>query len=310
MLAVTAVLMAAALGNLGCGSEGAEGADGGTRQITHAMGTTAVPAAPARVVVLDTGELEAATAVGIVPIGGVTALPGQPILAHLRERAASMEIVGTIEEPNLEAIAALEPDLILSSKIRHEKLYDRLSAIAPTVFAEQVGVTWKDNFLLYADALGRRGEAEAQLRAYEDRADQLGARIAELRGTRPTISVLRFLPGENRIYLSETFIGTVLADLGLPRPPAQRKKDFALYPSQEQIGLMDGGVIFYATYGPAGDTTEGAVTGSALWSRLAAVRSGDVHRVDDDHWFLGIGVQSANLVLDDIERLVIGDAAS
>lgn len=70
-----------------------------------------------------------------------------------------MKLVGTIEEPNLEAIAALEPDLVISSKVRHEQIYDELSAIAPTVFAENAGATWKENVLLYGEAVGREAAA-------------------------------------------------------------------------------------------------------------------------------------------------------
>ncbi len=40
---------------------------GEARTITHAMGETKVPANPQRVVVLDTGELDAAMTLGITP---------------------------------------------------------------------------------------------------------------------------------------------------------------------------------------------------------------------------------------------------
>src|SRR3546814_6831851 len=55
-----------------------------------------------------------------------------------------MEVVGLIEEPNLEAIAAQRPDLILGAKERHEALYEELSGIAPTVFTESSGTNWKE----------------------------------------------------------------------------------------------------------------------------------------------------------------------
>lgn len=68
--------------------------------------------------------------------------------------------MGTIEQPNLEKIAALEPDLILSSKLCHEQIYEQLNEIAPTVFSETTGVTWKENFEVHAEALGRTEEAD------------------------------------------------------------------------------------------------------------------------------------------------------
>lgn len=304
MTVVAALFLAACAGPQGDGrAEQPPGQE--TRTVEHAMGATEVTAKPDRVVVLDTGELDSATALGIVPVGGVEALPGQGVLSYLEDDVAGMELVGTIEEPNLEAIAALDPDLILSSKIRHERLYDELSQIAPTVFTETVGVTWKENFLLHAEALGKREKAERMLADYEERAAALGEAVAERFSGRPTVSIVRFLPGETRIYLSETFIGTVLEDMGLPRPETQRKEDFALYPSEEQIGLMDGDLLFYAAYGPPGETTQPAITRNPLWDTLRAVENGRAYEVSDDHWFLGIGIRAANLVLDDMERIVL-----
>ena len=55
----------------------------------------------------------------------------------------------------MEAIAALKPDLIIGNKMRQEKVYDQLSAIAPTVFSETLRGDWKENFKLYAKALNQ-----------------------------------------------------------------------------------------------------------------------------------------------------------
>uniref|UniRef100_UPI00178C7BC3 ABC transporter substrate-binding protein n=1 Tax=Streptococcus agalactiae TaxID=1311 RepID=UPI00178C7BC3 len=73
-------------------------------------------------------------------------------------------------------IAALEPDLILSSSLRHEAIYAPLSGIAPTVFTESTGVTWKENFDVHARALGRTEEAETAKEEY-------GARVDEFKGS-------------------------------------------------------------------------------------------------------------------------------
>lgn len=307
LVAVSLALMAASCGGEEQATgERSNGDTPATRVVEHDMGETEVPAESKRVVVLDTGELDSTTALGVVPVGGVTALPELPVLEYLQDEAADMEIVGTIEEPDLEAVAALQPDLILSSTLRHEKIYDELSQIAPTVFTETVGVVWKDNFLLHAEALGKRAEAEDMLASYEQRAAELGDRITDrFGGGKPTVSVVRFLPGETRIYLSESFIGTILEDLGLPRPQAQRKKDFALYPSEEQIGLMEGDLLFYTHYGPEQKTTLPKITGNPLWKNLHAVEQGRAYGVPEDHWMLGIGIQAANLVLDDLERLLL-----
>ncbi|WP_347566611.1 hypothetical protein [Streptomyces griseocarneus] len=42
------------------------------RSVTHAMGTTEIKKKPRRVVVLDTGELDDVTTLGITPVGAVS----------------------------------------------------------------------------------------------------------------------------------------------------------------------------------------------------------------------------------------------
>lgn len=275
------------------------------RTITHAMGQTTIPVPPARVVVLDTGELDSVTAFGITPVGAVRAPVDDGLLDYLQAATQGTELVGTISEVNLEAVAALRPDLILSSKLRHEDIYDELSQIAPTVFTETVGVVWKQNLAVHAEALGFEDEAAARLVDYGRRAAALGASIEQRRGGRPTVSVVRFLDDSTRLYQKASFIGTVLADVGLPRPPAQDVDEFAAEISAEQLEQAGADVIFTTFYGALDDTTKPALTANPLWQNLPAVTEGRVHDVADDHWMLGIGIQAAGKVLDDLERILV-----
>jgi len=276
------------------------GCETGFQLIEHAMGKTCVPEEPQRVVVLDTGELDSALALGVKPVGAVTAFANGEFLAYLDTEGITP--VGTIAEPNLEAILALQPDLILSSRLRHERLYDQLSKIAPTVFTETVGVVWKENLLKHGEALGKLSEAQALLDAYHERAKDLQEALGnEL----PEVSIVRFLPDEIRLYQKASFIGTVLEDVGLPRPPLQDVDDFAAVISDEAIPQMGGDVIFVTTYGPRGDTDYDRVAESPLWQNLKAVQEERVYFVPDDYWMLGIGIGAANLVLDDLEKYLL-----
>jgi iron complex transport system substrate-binding protein len=301
LTALLAVAMLAACGGTGGGG----GGEPAGRVVEHAMGETRISGAPERVVVLDTGELDSAMSLGVTPVGAVEAIPGEGFPSYL-EGTGEIENVGTIEEPNLERIAALEPDLILSSKVRHERIYDQLSQIAPTVFTETTGVVcWKENFMKHADALGRTGEAERIADDYDARVGEfpraMGDRLDET-----TVSVVRFLPGETRIYQKESFIGTILEDAGLPRPPSQDVEEFAiLNVSEELIPKMGGDAIFVTIYGPEDETTRQSITSDPLWRRLEAVRQGRVFEVSDDLWMLGIGYTAANEVVDDLEEHLV-----
>lgn len=291
----------------GCGGGGQEGS-GGTRTVEHAMGESEVVENPERVVVLDTGELDSAMTLGVTPVGAVEAVEGEGLPSYL-EGTEGIENVGTIEQPNLEAIAALEPDLILSSKLRHEQIYDQLGGIAPTVFTETTGVTWKENFDKHAEALNRQEEAEQAKSEYEGSVEEFRGAMGDRLGE-TEVSVVRFLPGDTRIYQKESFIGTVLEDAGLPRPPSQDVEEFAvLNASAELIPEMGGDAIFVTAYGPEDETTLQEITSDPLWQQLEAVRQGRVYEVSDDLWMLGIGYTAAIGVVDDLNRHLADGAA-
>jgi iron complex transport system substrate-binding protein len=275
------------------------------RTVGHAMGETEIPARPERVVVLDTGELDSALALGVTPVGAVTTDVSEEFLSYLAEEAEGIEVVGTIAEPNLEEIAALQPDLILSNVVRHEDIYDQLSQIAPTVFAADLGDTWKENFLLDAEALGKEKEAQELLDEYEGEAAALGESLGDPAET--TISAMRFVGGTIRVYSADSFIGTVLADIGLDQLllPVGKSPTFAEL-SLEELTQADADIIVYSSYGPTADSGEAAAVAGPLWPRLNAVQQGQAYAVEDDVFYTGIGLKAANLQLQALEELLAG----
>jgi iron complex transport system substrate-binding protein len=289
------VLLAASALLAACGSSAGEPAADGTtetRTVEHAMGTAQVPADPQRVVVLDTGELDDALALGVKPVGAVRIDVSTDFLSYLGDQTEGIEMVGTISEPNLEKIAALDPDLILSSTVRHEAIYEQLNAIAPTVLAPDLGDTWKDNFRLYAEALGKAEEAEQMLADFEERAAALGEKL----GTGKTLSIVRFLPGQIRLYSDKSFTGVILTDMGLEVPTAAIGADTFAELSPEQVTKAEADYLYVSTYGPTEDTDQAEVVGGPLWKTLGAVQAGEVHQLNDD-LLSGIGIQAAEQIL-------------
>lgn len=267
------------------------------RTVEHANGTTEIEAKPERVVVLDTGELDDVIALGITPVGMVTTKGANPVPSYLAEKTQGVETVGTISELDLEKIAFLEPDLILGSQLRADKLYDQLSAIAPTVFSIRPGFPWKENFLLAGEALGTEEAATEKLNEY-------GRAVTELKDSvegDPTISLVRFMPERLRLYGNLSLIGVVLSDAGLARPEMQDVDDLAVEISPEKLDQADGDYIFYTSYGDPGATGETRALSTSQWTGLEAVKDGRAHRVDDDVWFLGLGPVGAMEIVEDLD---------
>jgi len=302
-----AALLAAGVAACGSGPDTAQPAAAPFRVVTHAMGETAIPAQPKRVVALDQSFVDAVLTLETELVGFTTyraiegGLPDYlgPLTATYGAEAIP---VGRLEEPSLEQIAALQPDLILSAKVRHEAQYAQLSQIAPTVFSETTGPTWKENLRLAGQALGKEPLAESRIAEYQERATAIGREISTASGgTLPTVSIVRFA-GEDtvRLYTEKSYSGIVLQDVGFPRPASQPTTDkIAVDLSQERILDLDADQIFVATWPDA--TTDGPkaqFVSNPLWSRL----TGAQHDVDDLTWMSAVGLQGAHTVLDDVAR--------
>jgi iron complex transport system substrate-binding protein len=312
-----AVAALTTLGLTACGSSGDGGADGAPlRTVQHAMGSTEFFKEPKRVVALDQAFVDAAISLD-ADVYGYTAFAGMDTKLPSyfgeagRRHASQAQSVGTLAEPSLEKISALRPDVILSAKIRHEALYARLSRIAPTVFSETTGATWKETVRLTGRALGKDRLAEQRIKEYETRAQTIGAAVRKKNGgALPTVSVVRFTDEPTvRLYTEGSYAGIVLKDVGFPRPKGQPTNDkIAVDVSEERIRELDADQIFVTAYiDDAGKArqVEAKFKGNPLWGRLA----GEKRQVDDSTWMTAVGLQGAHAMLDDIAEFYGVDPA-
>jgi len=278
------------------------------RTITHAMGSTPITGTPQRIVVLTTQGTETLLELGIQPVGAVKSWIGNPWYDHIKDRMNGVQVVGDETQPNMELIASLKPDLILGTKVRQEKIYDQLTAIAPTVFTENLGDSMLENFELYTKALNKEAEGKAVL-------DQFNKLIADTKAklgdkTKLQISMARFQPDKVRVYLKQNFAGVVLEKLGFARPESQNKKEFTLDIVKEQLPMLDGDVLFYFTSDRDGATAATDLAKSWFKDPLAqnmnVVKSNRIFNVDEAIWNSAGGMMAAKLLVKDIEKIVTG----
>ncbi|GIP37640.1 iron siderophore-binding protein [Paenibacillus sp. J31TS4] len=309
-MAVLMVLVLA-LTAVGCGAKeeaapGASGTTGGSESsgpytVKHAMGTTKIPATPKKVVILTNEGTEALLAMGIKPVGAVNSYVGDPWYPHIKDKMKDVTPLGKEDQPNLEAIAALQPDLIIGNKMRQEKVYEQLSAIAPTVFSETLRGDWKENFKLYAEALNRKAEGDKVMADFTANVNAFKEKAGDKLNTK--VSVVRFMPGKIRIYYKDTFTGVLFKELGLKRPASQDKEEFAAEVSKERVPEMDGDVLFYFTYDLGdgkGKQVEQELLNDPLWKNLPVVKNNKAFKVDDTIWNTSGGVLSANQVIQEL----------
>ncbi|MNI22160.1 putative siderophore-binding lipoprotein YfiY precursor [compost metagenome] len=272
--------------------------------VKHIMGETTVKGNPQRVVILVNDAVEASLALGIKPVGMVKAWGVQPYYDHLKDKLEGVPIVGDENQPNLEAIAALKPDLIIGNKLRQEKIYQQLSSIAPTIFSERTNSDSLINFKIYAEALNKKEDGDKQLAAFEAKVKDLQQKLGDKINTK--VSLVRFyLEDKVRIYYMDTFAGGILQKIGLKRPASQDKATFADIIGKERIPDLDGDIMFYFTLEDSkGMTaaTEKVWQEETLWKNLDVVKKGKVIKVNDGIWNSSGGVISANLMVDELSK--------
>jgi iron complex transport system substrate-binding protein len=118
-----AVLSALALGLSACQSAPVH--------VTQAGEEIKMPATPQKIVVMDFGALDTLDALGVG--NRVKAAPVSNIPAYLQQyQNDQVQNAGQMKEPDIAAIQALKPDLIIMSG-RQNAFYKDLSAIAPTL---------------------------------------------------------------------------------------------------------------------------------------------------------------------------------
>ncbi|MCA1055494.1 iron-siderophore ABC transporter substrate-binding protein [Rossellomorea aquimaris] len=306
LLLIASLLLLAACGNKDEKEDATE--EEGTKNeaytVEHAMGTTEIEGTPEKVVILTNEGTEALLSMGVTPVGAVQSWTGDPWYDHISDKMKDVEVVGTESELNIEAIAKLQPDLIIGTKLRQEEQYNQLKEIAPTVMSETLKGNWKENFELYAKALNKEEKGQEVLADYDQRIEDLKGQLGDK--LNQEISMVRFLAGDVRIYHKDSFSGVILDQLGFKRPEGQDVDDFAEKGvTKERIPAMDGDTLFYFTYetgdGEANKLAEEWIN-DPLFQNLEVAKSGNVHEVSDAIWNTAGGVIAANEMLDDIEK--------
>lgn len=100
----------------------------GSVVVKTARGEVAVPHAPERIAVYDLGMVDTLSKLG-VPIG---ASVDQSRLEYVQNAIQNAQKVGTLFEPNYEALNAYKPQLIIIGS-RAAKAFDELNKLAPTI---------------------------------------------------------------------------------------------------------------------------------------------------------------------------------
>ncbi len=280
------------------------------RPLHHAAGDTQVPVDAQRIVVLSGDQLDALCALGLQTRIVAAALPDgssdQP--SYLGTVIHDLHGAGTRSDPDLSAIRAANPDLILGSQALTPQLYPELTAIAPTVFTGAPGAAWQDNLRLVGAATAREGAANALVDDFTAFAARAGA---DNDAAHFQASVVQLTENTMRVYGSDTFPGSVLTDVGVDRPASQRFTDKPYVEigtteaelAEADFSAADADIVYVSFTSQAAKDRAPQILMSDAWRKLSANRDNRVFIVNNEVWQTGQGIVAARGIVADLKWL-------
>lgn len=214
-----------------------------------------------------------------------------------------------ITEPNAEAIAATAPDLIIIAATGGDsalKLYDQLSAIAPTLVIDYGDKSWQQLAIQLGDITGHEQDAQSVIDRFEQRVQEV--KQAMTLPPQPVSALVYYEDGRGvNLWTPASAQGKLLVELGftLAMPPqnvhhdtSMGKRSDILQLSGENMaaGLSGKTMLLFA----ADDDTVARVMANPFLEHLEPVSDRRVYAMGPDTFRLDY--YSASNMLNSIER--------
>jgi iron complex transport system substrate-binding protein len=291
-IAVAALALTACSGGSAPSDEGSSDSGASSEAfpvtVSTEFGDVTVEEKPVRIVALGWGDAETALALGVQPVGASDWLSfgGEgvgPWAEGLYDNAP--EIIETLE-PSYEAIAALEPDLILDTKSSgDQERYDKLSSIATTVGVPEGKTsyltTMEEQVDLVSTALGLKEKGDELLAEVDATYEEAAAAHPEWEGL--TVSAATKTSEGWGAYVEGSERVAFLQRLGFVQSPEiaalpANSSGFSVDISSEQLDLLDADLIVaFPIFIPTEE-----ITGDPLFAAIPAVAAGHSVVIDGD----------------------------
>jgi iron complex transport system substrate-binding protein len=251
--------------------------------VKHKFASTEIKSAPERVVVIGNGgtdDIDALYALGVTPVAiSKDALSSDGIYPWLKDRIDTKKttLLDTLTAVDYEAVAALQPDLILAtSDFTLDKDYKKLAAVAPTIGYETAWgqQTWQEHVQVVGQAVGKPDEAAEVVKDTEARIAAVKDKHPGLAGKTYSLSIGNTPAKIYTIASEEDFAAKLMSEVGLKLTPSVTDiKTVSGSPtgelSFEQLDKLDADLVIIAFTTP---DLKKAFEGSTLVKNMSAVK--------------------------------------
>ena len=255
--------------------------------------------APAtKVVSLEWGLTENLVTLGVMPAGAAD-VKGYTTWVTAEKLDPSVKDVGTRGEPSVDAIVALDPDLVVATTDTTPALFAQLEKYVPVLAlkgndASSALPTLRSNLQTLATVTGKQAAATAALADFDAALTAGRQKIADAGAAGKQFTMADgWKEGGSvaiRMYANGSLLSEVAVQLGLKN--GWTAKGDALYGLGDTdveglTALGDVRFLYMGNDSDGGDVFKTGLSGNAIWKSLPFVRSGQVHRLPDGIWMFG-----------------------
>ncbi|RXZ81031.1 helix-turn-helix domain-containing protein [Paenibacillaceae bacterium] len=259
-----------------------------TRIVKTEHGDIKVPADPQRIVYLvgnNVGDILpfGKTVVGVDKYGDPSMRPE----AWLQQWGQFISDVKVVSGDNLEAIMALEPDLIIGSPTWSSSSIEQLNKIAPTIFYNEMSAL-EERMTFFGDVFGMPEQAKDLIAQYETKVEAAKQRLIDAGIYDKKIVFLQGVEEGTPGLQGDKTRGIIYEDLGMHAPEMIEKEFFnrgnpqseGYYSpiSLEVINqyLSDADIIAYTNFNPTVEELETKLSSVTIWQTIPTVKESNI----------------------------------
>lgn len=267
------------------------------------VNTRSIPPEP-KIVALEWVYVENLLALGIQPTGVADIAGYQQYVSIAPKLASSVIEVGTRQEPNLEAIAKIKPDLIVGVKQRHESIYQTLSAIARTLLFDPYPeleqgsqlAQMQQNFLELAQACQKTAQSESVLTTMQATFSNARQKLSAANLAGISVVLCQLVP-DFRLFTDNSMAVQILEQIGLKNLWQGKLERFGF----NTVGLEALATVEPAhfLYIPQTEPQLQQLQNNPVWQSLEFVQQQRVYSLGEDTWLFG-GPLSAQVLVNKV----------
>ncbi|MFK3939230.1 ABC transporter substrate-binding protein [Alkalihalobacillus sp. NPDC078783] len=311
-----AVILTSLIGSLAiigaCSNQGEVAEEQGTtgleetQTITHLRGESDVPLEIEKAVVLSASYIDHMLTIDEKPYAvNVEARYGGDYPAYLEDQLDGVHLVGSADEPNLEAITALDPDVILVESRTPDDTYNLLEQIAPTIVLGNEWLDYDDDPDFWTEDLLAIAGMYDKVDLAQKKIEELNQKTEDARKTIETLedrklAYLRLRDDMVQIYAEgghpmNTLLYEDLNFVPSQMTPVDQREDLSL----ETIPEIDADYIFLEGDVNSSETVE-EMKQNELWNSIPASKKNQIYATDSYWLSKGWGAIGRGQIIDEI----------